>query len=53
MMVLRSGKDLTDLVVFFSLSKVFSSKECGQMSPVYLPSTFLYLYCLVFVFSLI
>ena len=53
MMVLRSGKDLTDLVVIFSLSKVFSAKECGQLSPVYLPSTFLYLYCLVFVFFLV
>ena len=52
-MVLRSGKDLMDLVVIFSLSKVFSAKECGQLSPVYLPSTFLYLYCLVFVFFLV
>ena len=50
MMVLQSGKDLTDLAVIFSLSKVFSAKECGQLSPVYLPSTFLYLYWLVFVF---
>ena len=52
MVAVLSRIDLRDLVVIPSLCKVFSAR-CGHLSPLYLLSMVLYLYCRVYVLFLV